>query len=208
MTDGISQEPHSFSQTFQRKIAGLTRRADHPLRYRMARAAVAVFLVLLTVFGVLFTLSPQVRAAVIGWVRSTVGNWFEYATDETAPPDGKYGYFLPDTFYGYTLLTTIDSDTGTEYIYTNEQGRLLGFGFLCGTDAGELFLDVEDCVYEPGSVGPFPADIYISPNEERNSAVVWQDTDNCILCYLMFSADKEELIALANEIETYKKIIE
>lgn len=208
MVESIETLPHTFSRSFERKMARLTRRADHPVLYRAAQAAAAAVLVLVTIFGALIALSPQARAAVISWVRSTVGNWFAYTTDETAPPDVKYGYFLPDTFYGYSLLTTIEGDNGTDYVYMNEKGKMLQFGFMCGADAGSMFLDVEDCVYEPGSVGPFPADVYISPDEERNSAVVWQDADNCILCCLCVIADRDTLIEIAEKIESNKKIIE
>ena len=204
MESGICDVPHTFSQGFERKIGRLTRRANHPVLYRVTRAAIAAVLALVMVFGSLMALSPQVRAAVAGWVRSTWNDIFQYSNNQTTPPDAVYEYPLPETFYGYTLLTIIDNGFGDDYIYVNDSGHSLQFIYICGGD-DPLFIDVEDCVYEFGYVGNFPADIYISPNPDRNSAVLWEDPDNNILCCLSTRADRELLIEIAETIETFKK---
>lgn len=208
MVDGIAATPHSFSAQCERRIRALTRRADHPMIYRMTRSAAAVVLAIITVFGAVLALSPQVRAAVIGWVRSTFGSYFQYSTEETSSANVQYEYVLPDKFDEYTLLTKIDKETGMVYVYVNTSGKMLQFEYLRGTDAGSLFIDTENCVHEVGYIGSCIADIYIEPNNQRNSIVVWQDTSNNLLCYLAVTADRDSLLSYAEKIENFKKIIE
>lgn len=207
MTDGISAEPHSFSPDFRRKINRLTRRAKHPLLYRVTRSAAAAMLTLVVTFGSLVALSPAVRAAVIGWVRSTIDNFFQYSTDETTPPDMLYEYAMPEVFHGYTLWLTVDGNHGVTYVYTSDDGKMLQFCYMCGADAGSLLLNMAGCAYERGNVGPFPADIYISADSARSSAVVWQAPDSRILCFLSVIADRQTLLEMAQEAEGFKQPI-
>ena len=69
--DNQAYEPHHFSTRFQKKIGRLIRRAKRPIRYHAIRAAVAILLLIVTAFGVVFATSPDVRADVIKCVRST-----------------------------------------------------------------------------------------------------------------------------------------
>ena len=56
MESGICDVPHTFSQGFERKIGRLTRRANHPVLYRVTRSVVAAVLVLVMVFGSLMAI--------------------------------------------------------------------------------------------------------------------------------------------------------
>lgn len=206
MESGISEEPHTFSQRFERKIGRLTRRANHPVLYRVRRSVVAAVLVLVIAFGSLMALSPQVRAAVTDWVRTTIGLYF---IPETTTPHVTYEYTMPDTLYGYDLMLSNIDDTANRfnYVYQNEDGDTLIFRYSVG---GNILLHVNMRIvdYEPGYVGRFPADIYIAHNNEQNSLIIWQDPNNSVFYLLSVRADSKLLIEIAETIESFKKIIE
>lgn len=74
-------EPHVFSKRFERKMQKLIRRANHPIRYQVMRTAAAVALAIVTLFGAVMAVSPEARAAVVGWVKSTFHEFFEYSNE-------------------------------------------------------------------------------------------------------------------------------
>lgn len=80
-------EPHVFSKRFERKMAKLIRRTNHPIRYQVMRTAAAVVLAIATLFGTVMAVSPEARAAVIGWVKSAFHEFFEYSLEKTPAND-------------------------------------------------------------------------------------------------------------------------
>ena len=77
-------EPHTFSKRFEWKMRKLIRRTNHPIRYQVMRTAAAVVLAIATLFGAVMAISPEARAAVIGWVKSAFHEFFEYSLEK--PP--------------------------------------------------------------------------------------------------------------------------
>ena len=198
----VEAVPHVFSRGFERKLHRLNRRAEHPVRYQVLRHVAAVLIAVITVFGALFAASPTVRAAVIGWVRSTFGSWIQYSTEETTPPDVQYDYCLPETFDGYTLLTTVDTEDGKLCMYANELGEMLRFQYIYGSTDLSLFIyDVENHNYIRSSVGDYPADIYITSDPGESNLIVWSNNAENVLFYVSAYADMNELLEIANSVK-------
>ena len=61
-------EALTFSSAFERKMKKLIRRADHPIRYRIAQAAACLLLAALLSGCTVLAVSPEARAAFVGWV--------------------------------------------------------------------------------------------------------------------------------------------
>ena len=80
-------EPHTFSKRFEWKMRKLIRRTNHPIRYQVMRTAAAVVLAIATLFGTVMAVSPEARAAVIGWVKSAFHEFFEYSLEKTPAND-------------------------------------------------------------------------------------------------------------------------
>ena len=80
-------EPHVFSKRFERKMQKLIRRANHPIRYQVVRAAAAVVLVIATLFGAIMAVSPEARAAVVGWIKEMFGVYVQYSNDHVQGND-------------------------------------------------------------------------------------------------------------------------
>lgn len=200
MAASVPIREHTFSPAFERKMRLLIRRAEHPVGHRLLRQAAAAAAALILAFTLLYAASPTVRAAVNSWIRSTFGSYFQYSPVETTPPDVQYDYALPEEFDGYTLLDVIDNGDGKLYLYVNEQGQLLKFQYIYGGDTS-LFLDVEDFQHLTGKVGGYHADIYIAPNEEQNSAIIWYSQENNTLFHISAATDADTLVNLAHSVK-------
>lgn len=197
MVSSIQVQPHRFSLDFERKLRNLTRRAEHPLWYRMQQAA-AILVALATAIAALYLASPTVRAAVDGWIRTTFGGYFQYYTEDTTPQAVQYDYYLPDEFDGYTLLDTIDQGDGKLYIYMDLQGNLLRFEYIRAGSLTGLFLDTANYQQYSAMVGQMDADLYISPDTSQANTIVWQDPVENVLFHLSAAADADQLLDLAN----------
>lgn len=209
MVASVEAVPHVFSRGFERKLHRLNRRAEHPVRYQVLRHVAAVLIAVITVFGALFAASPTVRAAVIGWVRSTFGSWIQYSTEETTPPDVQYDYCLPDEIDGYTLVDKIDRGSDYLYIYLNNNGEMLTFEYLRGENNPYLFVtDVNEYVHQSVPFMQMHADIYLSTSAEEASMIIWNDPKEGILfCISVFTDDTSELIELAKKVEKVERIV-
>lgn len=194
-------QPHQFSPRFERRMQKLISRAKHPVRHQVLRYVAAVLLAILTLFGAVFAASPQVRAAVSGWVRSIYKNAFHYTNDVPAPSVPSIEYrptVIPD---GYTLLNVTDLEDGKYYLYADDNGMFFKFRYMYSTGNANLFLYVEDYQQHSGFVHGVSADIYLSDKEDESSVIVWQDADSGVLFILHAIADKSQLIALAEGVQ-------
>ena len=87
-------EQHQFSKNFEKRISKLIRRAKHPIRYNVMRTTAAILLLAVILFGLVFTISPEVRAGVINWVKSTFTMYSQYSSDGNNSSI-EYEYFFP-----------------------------------------------------------------------------------------------------------------
>lgn len=200
----VPAEPHTFSARFEKKMKRLLRRARHPVGYRVLRYAAAILLVITMLFGAVFAVSPEVRAAVINWVRSTFNEFFKYSSNETVLPDEEYEYYLPERFGDYSLLTTIDNENGKTYIYTNMQGKMLQFVYVNNGLSDSIFLKSENYDTYTSAVGTYPADIYIDRTSMEANVIVWQDPARDVLFTISAFASHEELLEFAGKVEKRK----
>ena len=69
---------HDFSPGFERRMKKLIRRADHPMRYRVAQVAACLLLAALLSGCTVLAVSPEARAAFVGWVRELSEGWSVY----------------------------------------------------------------------------------------------------------------------------------
>ena len=214
-------EPHVFSKRFERKMQKLIHRTDHPVRYQVMRIAAAVALAIATLFGAVMAVSPEARAAVAGWVKSTFCEFYAYsnevstanniATDEnrsTSNPTSepvKYEYRLATAPEGYQEIKVIDRLDGKMYIYKNASGNMLQFTYTLGADNSSLFAEAEKYQRHSAFVHELAADIYIANNASTTSGIVWQDIEADVLFQISAIADKEELLNIARTVAKITK---
>lgn len=201
-------EPHVFSKRFERKMQKLIRRADHPVRYRVMRVAAAVALAIVTLFGAVMAVSPEARAAVVGWIKETFGVYTHYSNNDTNTEDTnidpvQYEYHFSVIPEGYVELMAEDIPGGKMYLYMGDLGNILQFTYTYEVDSANLFVKTDACDHYSGFVNNLPADIYIALKGNENSAIIWRDLQNGVIFEIYAMLDQTELIALA---ETVTKI--
>ena len=198
-------EPHVFSKRFERKMQKLIRRTDHPVRYQVMRIAAAVVLAIVTLFGAVMAVSPEARAAVAGWVKSTFFEFYEYSNEDKQTNDvpvapAKYEYHLSVSPKGYRKVQVIDKVDGKMYLYINDSKQILRFSYSANDVYGSKFIKVEDYTQYSTLVNGYSADIYIAINPDETSGIIWQGEDGEILFQISAIATKDELIEIAKTV--------
>lgn len=192
-------EPHLFSTRFQKKIGKLIRRAKHPIRYHAIRAVAAILLLIVTAFCVVFAASPDVRADVINWFKSTFMRYSEYSSDGQNN-HAEYEYFFKAVPSNYSELNEIDMKDGKTYFYVNKDGSLLQFTYARGGRANNFFVKTDLHTHIEGVVNGNKADIYIATSDEESSAIIWIDVETETLLYINAKVSRDLLIELAETV--------
>lgn len=200
-------EPHIFSDRFERKMKKLIHRAEHPMQYRVLRVAAAIVLAITTLFGGVIAASPEVRAEVVEWLKSTFAGGIRYVTDsenssETALP--PYDYRLSAVPEGYEEYSVLDSTSSKHYTYINGEGQALKFAYKYPMGAGgvDIYGNYEYCT---GFVNGVPAELYISPDGSEASVIVWHDPETEAILWLKAWENAEILIEIAQTVERIHK---
>lgn len=204
-------EPHVFSKRFERKMQKLIRRANHPIRYQVMRIAAAVVLVIATLFGAVMAVSPEARAAVIGWIKETFGVYAQYSNDHVQgnddttsnnnnPKTTRAEYHLAVVPEGYREINVIDKIDGQMYVYTNEFGEIIQFVYTYGAEKSSLFVEMEAYTQHSSFVNEWSADIYIAKKETETNVIIWQDTQTGVLFQISAMADQAQLMKIAETV--------
>ena len=201
---GRDTEPHQFSGRFENKMEKLIWRVKHPIRYSVIRYVAAVLIVIMTLFGVLFSASPEVRANVINWFKTTFGIFTQYTPADATPTDMKYDYVLTG-LDDDALVSEIDRENGKLFIYKGEGKSMIKFSYTYGSDNNEIFIESDGYEVSTTVIGTASADIYISKDGSKNSAIVWFDEEGNAILHISANADKKTLIELANSVQKKEK---
>lgn len=187
---------HVFSNRFERKMEKLTRRASHPIRYQVLRAAAAVLIVIATVFGPVLAGSANARSVMIGWVKETLGIYDVYSNLDSiaSQQDPYYLNAIPD---GYREEKAIDRISGKTHVYTNSAGDVLQFSYVYNLDSNSLYIKAENYKQHTTFVNGVQADVYLALDKTQSSIIVWQDPQTDALLYVVAVADTVELIEFA-----------
>jgi len=193
-------EPHVFSSRFEKKMSKLIRRANSPVRHQITRWAVAAVLAIAILFGTLFAFSPEVRADVIRWFKSTFEEFFSY-TNEGTNEQTRHDYHLGNIPDGYREVTVIDTKDGKKYLYASKSGHILQFSYAYGARTNGRFIKVEDYTKITGTVNDLTADIYLTEKENETNVIIWRDLESDVLFAIFMKADKDILIELAESVQ-------
>lgn len=208
------EQPHQFSEKFEKKIKKLTRRAKHPVGYRVLRYAAVVVLVMATMFGAVLAVSPEARASILGWfLTESVGPYTHYVNaDAQGLPDAatemKYDYYLPTLPEGYSLMLETPRVEGKTYLYSGNTGMMLYFNYHYAVGVGELFLNVEGYEHERVTVGGVTADLYTTTEEKQCNVIIWNSKHSGVMFQIHADLEKDELIALAESVQHRKIPVE
>lgn len=195
------QLEHDFSPGFERKMRKLIRRADHPIRYRAIRAAACLLLAVLLSGCTALAVSPEVRAAFVGWVREVSEEWFVYRYTGEEQPTLEDTVYLPAWIpEGYEEIVSPQAGTFVRTQYENGAKELLTVSYIKGTETASLNVEWEGAVVRRTSVGRLPADLYLNPDCGPN-ILVWTDSEKDAAFWITAPLSEGELVQVAKSIQ-------
>ncbi len=207
-----SQEaiPYTPSPSFTKRIKKLIFRMEHPILYYGVRSAACLLALVLSSSILLLGISPDVRAAVLGWFKQLKeGTHFEYDFEGDNAVDMTGVRYEPGWVpEGFELVVQeVDESRGT-FIYVDSKGFNADFSYLFALIEGDqnFLMDgnqpyVEYSVVE---VRGYKADYYMSKDAEHTSTLVWIDENDTLFTVTAMLA-KEELIKWAESIIEIKE---
>ena len=190
-----------FSQSFQRKMARVTRRANHPIPYRVMQRVASFLLVLFLGFMTVLAVSPAARAAFASWIRETYESFFAYSfTEKVEGPAPNMNYYISELPEGYAEVIASPGDYQGVYGYVNEDGCALTFVFNYGK-ATTIFIKQEGYTVKSVTVNDCHGDLYISQMSDQSNGIVWIDEEKHVLFYISGYLTEEELLAMAESVK-------
>ena len=189
---------HVFSRAFERKMKHIIRKANHPVIYRLGRAAACFLLVFLLGLGSLMAVSPTVRAAVVGWVKEQYETFTSYFFQGGDMQTGTEDYELSEIPAGYTLLKRIDVPGSSTIIYVNDNHQFLQINYSSNPALVSITVAHDSHVHSTVTIGDIIADLYTSVDPKQSTALVWEY--NNYLFYISGFLSEEELIDLAEDL--------
>lgn len=185
---------HTFSKTFQKKMARLCRKTKHSSAYTaFKRVACAVILVALLGSTAVLS-SAEGHATVMGWI-NMISDRFTQKTEE---PIAK-NYDLKEVPEGYRLVEHSQRKGGGFVLYVDQRGSFLVFDYQYDPSGGSYFMKMENHIHLQETVDGQLMDIYLSQDPAYRNAVVWSVPGKAtfsISAYL----EKNDLIALTKQV--------
>lgn len=194
-------EALTFSSAFERKMKKLIRRADHPIRYRIAQAAACLLLAALLSGCTVLAVSPEARAAFVGWVREVYEGWFvyHYIGKEQAVPENVVfcPTWMPD---GYELIVEPENRAHMIAIYENPEEDIILFNCYMNTESMNLQIG-EDTQLIDTYVSNISADLYIDNTSGAVNHLVWEDENKQRIFWITSTLDGETMVKIAESVE-------
>lgn len=204
--DAIQYTPSTF---FTKRIKKLIYRVEHPILYYGVRSAACLLALALSGSILLFGISSDVRAAVLGWFKQLrEGTHFEYdfEGENTVDMTGvRYETsWVPD---GFMLIQHEVIDGLEMFLYVDEKGFNAEFSYMFATIEGDqkVLMDGNQPYYDYSVVEimGYKADCYMSNNDEHSSGLIWSD-ENDTFFSVSAVLPKDELIKWAESIVEIK----
>lgn len=190
-----------FSRRFERKMARVTRRANHPIPYRILQRVASFLLVLFLGFMTVLAVSPAVRAAFASWVRETYESFFVYSfTEKSEGPAPNMNYYISELPEGYAEVMASPGDYEGLYVYANEDNAMIILVYAYG-DGGAFFVEKEGYTVKPITVAGHPGELYVDHISDPNNGIIWIDEENQIMFSITGPLTEEELLALAESVK-------
>ena len=194
-------EALTFSSAFERKMKRLIRRADHPIRYRIAQIAACLLLAALLSGCTVLAVSPEARAAFVGWVREVYEGWFvyHYIGKEQAVPENVVfcPTWMPD---GYELIVEPENRAHMIAIYENPEEDIILFNCYMNTESMNLQIG-EDTQLIDTYVSNISADLYIDNTSGAVNHLVWEDENKQRIFWITSTLDGETMVKIAESVE-------
>ena len=189
---------HTFSKTFQKKMARLCRKTKHSSAYTAFKRVACAMIVVVLLGSTAVLSSAEGHATVMGWI-NMISDRFTQKTEE---PIAK-NYDLKEVPEGYRLAEHSQRRGGGFVLYVDQRGNFLVFDYQYDPDGGSYFMKMENHIHLQETVDGQLMDIYLSQDPAYRNAVVWSVPGKAtfsISAYL----EKNDLIALTKKVTPLK----
>ena len=191
--------PHTFSKTFEKKMARLCRKTKHSSTYT-AFKRVACAMILVALLGSTAVLSSaEGHATVMGWI-NMVSDYFIQKAD--APKVRNYD--LAQVPEGYRLVERSQRKGGGFVLYVDHRGSFLVFDYQYDPDGGSYFMKMENHIHLQETVDGQVMDIYLSQDPAYRNAVVWSVPGEATFSLSAYMG-KNELIEMTRKVVATNK---
>lgn len=196
---------HPFTRPFLRKMNRIFHKLAHPVLYRCLKSAAVILLMITICFSSVLALSAEAREFVFGWVREKITSGFVYFFEGSASAGEITQYHLSWMPDDYEVFDHSMTETGESITYVDSRGKLNTFEYQTAqTGLGLYLLQCSDYAQQDISINGLPGTMYISPNPEESSAIVWTDTAHDILFYLSAHVSTDVLLQMAESVQVKK----
>ena len=191
--------PHTFSKTFEKKMARVCRKTKHSSAYT-AFKRVACAMILVALLGRTAVLSSaEGHATVMGWI-NMVSDYFIQKAD--APKVRNYD--LAQVPEGYRLVERSQRKGGGFVLYVDHRGSFLVFDYQYDPDGGSYFMKMENHIHLQETVDGQVMDIYLSQDPAYRNAVVWSVPGEATFSLSAYM-EKNELIEMTRKVVATNK---
>lgn len=197
----------AFSQGFQRNMERLIRKTDRSGWVTGLRRVACFFLALLLSGTAWLTVDAQAREKVFGWVSQQLENTRHYffVEEEKVLPEKSpdISYVLPVVPEEYRLEDTDKTETHRDWLYVNDNGQYLCFGYLTKETkfaTSHIFFSTGGSEKKKVFVHSMPAEYYYDPLGKESNLIVWRDTERDTLLYISAYLAENDLIRLAETV--------
>ena len=193
-----SECKHVFSESFEKKMAKLLRRAKHYVAYKVMERVACILISILISASMILTFNTEARAAFLDWVEEHLDGFYHYffvGEEAPAEPQNYRPGWLPE---GYTLLDSFEAVNGETIIYVSNTGDMMHFTYMYGEMNNSLILGVGEYNSKYISIDGFNAELYLSSIEGGRN--VWQAADGSVLFSISTVLPENDLIKIAQSV--------
>lgn len=194
------------SPEFERKMEKRARRASHPIRHRILKAAACFLLVVLVGVGGILTFSVEARAAFVTWVREVYETQFIYrffqTSEETSNDTDYRPTWVPSE---YQIASEFTSDGTSTIEYTNNADNFVVFAYFRSTSSPVFSIERDDTeICKQVIVNGSTAELYLSQDEGNTNVLIWRDEDHGVIFRILAPFDEVELVKMAESVQEYE----
>lgn len=200
-----SECDHVFSKSFEKKMKKLIRRTKYGGAYEFMRRAACFFIAVLLSICTFLAFNTNARAAFVDWVKEQFEDVYHYFFIGESMADKEKIYYLGWLPDGYVELDCLQEKNGEIIAYVNESGKIIRFTYMYGSETQALFIGDNYSEIKSVNIDGWKADIYLASEEEKASAITWENPDDNVLFSVSACLSEEDLIKIAQNISVKEK---
>lgn len=146
-------------------------------------------------------MNVEARAEFIGWLKETYDTYIVYyfqGAGSDIENSAQYRpSWLPD---GYIEVQAFEDSGNTTICYKDNAGHILTFSYLQNSAESAWYIDAENSVQHPISIGSAPGEIFIYNNPDTANVITWEAEDGSMAFHISAFLEEPELLRMAESV--------